>query len=275
MRMKQSPAIAAGGMQIAVTSPHKHFQPFGLACVDQFLVISDKFTVYITELAEELHLVDEVEVPAKLRIALPPNHITSPWRGLAAISQGGGHLALTLLEEAGQAVVEHPISLESGSFAGSTRQWRVGSLLNTTVRAVVAMDGSSIAETCGTGHEWGLYGWTETGNIVAFCPRTEHLQPVYTFAVEPAQKGAELLAMHIDGEGSLWLLLHFAGSIQLRVWNTDGAFLGACLLPSGRRWAAGLCQRDSGLVVAATEETTGLFELWHFKVYLEGDKLIC
>eukprot|EP00931_Biecheleriopsis_adriatica_P116994 TRINITY_DN92561_c0_g1_i1.p1 TRINITY_DN92561_c0_g1~~TRINITY_DN92561_c0_g1_i1.p1 ORF type:complete len:185 (-),score=29.22 TRINITY_DN92561_c0_g1_i1:6-527(-) len=141
-----------------------------------------------------------------------------------------------------------------------------------------------------TDQGWALYVATDIGQVVVLCPAGKNLLlPLYVLASLRRRKSApnvinvvdshtgkvcarreKLIGLYVDAAvGRVWLLAeHSCGTSKLRSWdlNDGSAELHEWPLPSGRRWAPGICSmgEGEGFIIAASAELSPVArpELW-------------
>lgn len=180
------------------------------------------------------------------------------------------------------------------------RRWPIGPRLGSALRAIsvvpeeatcsqgtggdidiMVVQAMGAAKKVATVSKWALYGVTEHNEVVLLCREANRIEPVHVVGTLPlpatAPSGAidEIIGMHADGAGTLWLLAQTTGTnaqAELTAWGVDGTPRGTWALPPGRRWALGMCAlaHGQGLLIAA-EARSGLAaqpepELWHVHV---------
>lgn len=253
-----------------ISWPHNHFRPFALGCFQDVLFVADRFSIYRTD------LLGEEMTPLQPFIA--PEGFTMPWNRFSVLSPQ----TFLFLEPNGRIVLEYATNQRLGTYGKPGRRWSVSHSFSGTLDAITPVmddDAKALCSVINSPAEtaeahWAFYAATSLGNIIAFCPSGEYLQPVAE--IIPASQALE--SQPIDGlNGSVWITsLHFregkfwmlTGGGELHMLGLDGNRLDVWQLPPGHRWASGFCLFGDGRMLFATssvEDGPINPQLWTFR----------
>ncbi|CAJ1365905.1 unnamed protein product [Effrenium voratum] len=281
--------------RVSVSSwPHGAFRPSALSCNPhgKKLLLSDQFEMYSGELMLEGKEDDLYQRTLPLRNvslqqAIPTSDLRTPWKSVGYLHNRG---QILLLDRDGRSIVGH--SLRPGSTHIETH-WPLSDSLPQKLEVIQPVEGrgAQICSSRGSGlmnMGWALYASTDSGQVVVLCPTAERvLQPLH-MVVSLRRKQASMSIMKlVDShtgrvklqrekiigvqkdvyEGVLWIMVSTTeGLTEIRAWDAAYGQVGRWWLPTGRRWAQGLCLLgpNQGLLMAAADDsgTAGNAELW-------------
>jgi len=276
--------------------PHRAFRPSALSCnpYAKKVLISDQFEIYSADLALDGRFEPsgyQQTLPLRnltLEPAIPTAELQSTWRSIGYLHKPG---LLLLLDRDGRSIVEH--SLHGGGF--STKQWILSDSLPQKLEVIEPIEGpgSQMCSTKGSGlvnMGWAIYASTDSGQVVILCPSAAQriLQPLHMIVSLRRKQASMSIMKLVDShtgavklqrekiigvqrdiyEGVLWLMVSTTeGSTEIRAWDVSVGQVGKWSLPTGRRWAQGLCLLgpNQGLMMAAADDSSTAAsgaELW-------------
>jgi len=274
--------------------PHGAFRPSALSCnptAKKFL-LSDQFEIYGGELSLNGKEEDQYQTTlglqnVTLNPALPTAELRTPWKSIGYL-----HIRnrLLLLDRDGRSIVEH--SLTPGSSYRESK-WVLSDSLPQRLEVIQPVEGkgAGICATKGSGLVnvgWALYASTDSGQVVILCPATGRvLQPLHMVVSLRRRAASRSVMKLVDShtgavkvqrekiigvqkdvyQGVLWLMVSTTeGLTEIRAWDVTYGQVGRWWLPTGRRWAQGLCLLgpNQGLLLAAADDSSnaGNAELW-------------
>mmetsp|Transcript_83439 Transcript_83439/g.150526 ORF Transcript_83439/g.150526 Transcript_83439/m.150526 type:complete len:1021 (-) Transcript_83439:152-3214(-) len=293
-------------VQLQTVWPHAYFRPSALSCsgAGKTLILGDQFSIYTADLppAGELQNQSSSAWPSSQEIEFEPAISTmdlgsTTWRSFGLLYGKGqdsfsSATALLLLSTDGTVVVERDLGSHSHN---KLIQWTISPMLDHVLQAIQPVEGAE-ADKCASKASgfvnlgWAIYAATDAGQVVVLCPALNHmLQPLHVVLALRRRKSApsfmsvvdshtgtvkvvreKIIGMHVDVSASvLWLFVSSTtGKAEIRAWDLSGkGVLGRWPLPSGRRWAHGLCDLGPGggllLATASTELNAAAGpELW-------------
>mmetsp|Transcript_38667 Transcript_38667/g.70393 ORF Transcript_38667/g.70393 Transcript_38667/m.70393 type:complete len:818 (+) Transcript_38667:27-2480(+) len=294
--------------QLNITFPHTYFRPFALGCTPSHrMAIGDHFMIYVTDLPEDIKLLDRVSdtMPVSDFSTSWKGVGIADWitnrSASAASSQPAKHRkrkfeitppkppqeVLFILHNDGSTVEERAFGTVSGDGRGELLQnWKISHALQSMVDAIEPV-GGEFALPCKSDRRspyrgWGLMAATERGHVMLLCPSNRStLEPLHVVASLARRSSApwvvagadihRILGVHVDSHrGILWLMAARGdGVAEVRGWTlATGQLFGNWDLPTGRRWATGICGlgKSGGLLLGASAEFTPAAkpEVWHF-----------
>lgn len=276
--------------------PHRAFRPSALSCnpYAKKLLLSDQFEIY----SAELNLEGSIEALGyqqslllrnlTLQPAIPTAELRSTWKSIGYLHNRG---ILLLLDRNGRAIVEHHVHRGSGY---SAKPWTLSESLPQKLEVIEPIEGrgSQMCSTKGSGlvnMGWAIYASTDSGQVVILCPSAQRvLQPLHMIVSLRRKQASMSIMKLVDShtgavklqrekiigvqrdiyEGVLWLMVSTTeGSTEIRAWDVAVGQVGRWFLPTGRRWAQGLCLLgpNQGLIMAASADdssTASNAELW-------------
>ncbi|CAE7915635.1 unnamed protein product, partial [Symbiodinium sp. KB8] len=274
--------------------PHGAFRPSALSCNPEAkkFVLSDQFEIYGADLILEGKEEDLYQgtLPLKnvtLNPALPTASLRTPWKSIGYLHK---RQRVLLLDRDGRSIVEH--SLNMGTSYTETK-WLLSESLPQRLEVIQPVEdkGAGVCATKDTGLVnvgWALYASTDSGQVVILCPAAGRLlQPLHMVVSLRRRAASKSVMRLVDShtgavkvqrekiigvqkdvyEGVLWLMVATTeGLTEIRAWDVSSGQVGRWWLPTGRRWAQGLCLLgpNQGLLMAAADDSSnaGNAELW-------------
>merc|ERR1712137_256311 len=256
-----------------ISWPHHHFRSFAMKCSQDVILLADRFSIHTAEvLSEEI---------MPLRPLVKPKDLTMPWKDYSVLSSQ----TLLFLELNGRMVLEQVA--HQSTTTRPMRRWSLSRSFSDTLDAIVPVTGGDAEALCSVVStqskpveaDWAFYAATTAGNIVAFCPWGNYLEPVAEI-LPKLQISAALAAdggrgarrtISLDfSKDKFWILAEFPqeGGAELQMLGLDGRQRRIWQLPPQRRWASGLCFLGGGrMLLSASSIKDGELnsELWIFK----------
>lgn len=282
--------------------PHRAFRPSALSCNShaQKLLISDQFEIYSAKMALDGIQASGYQQTLPLRNltlqpAIPTAELESTWKSIGYLHRPG---LLLLLDRDGRSIVEH--SLRGGGY--TAKYWSLSDSLPQKLEVIEPIEGpgSQMCSTKGSGlvnMGWAIYASTDSGQVVILCPSAAArvLQPLHMIVSLRRKQAAMSIMKLVDShtgavklqrekiigvqrdiyDGVLWLMVSTTeGSTEIRAWDVSVGQVGRWSLPTGRRWAQGLCLLgpNQGLLMAAADDSSEAAagaELWRLVPRLE------
>lgn len=293
-------------VRMNTTWPHSFFRPSAMSCSlgGKTLVLGDQFSIYRAD-ATQVRIRTEGNLSSKstsVALELEPFIATADldiaWKSFSLqfsrciVRKDCAAQALFLLSRTGDVIVERKLGAHRHD---EPIHWSLSPLLDQKLEAIQVIQGTE-ADKCSNRASgllrvgWAIYAATDVGQVVVLCPTAHRiLQPLYVVKSLQRHKSApsflsvvdshtgevkvsheRIVGVHVDSENAvLWLQASSTkGHAEIRALSLYGAgTLGTWHLPSGRRWAPGVCSLGGqhGLLLAATSELNKNPgpELWH------------
>mmetsp|Transcript_4991 Transcript_4991/g.11061 ORF Transcript_4991/g.11061 Transcript_4991/m.11061 type:complete len:826 (+) Transcript_4991:70-2547(+) len=272
------------------------------------MAISDHFMIYVTDLPEDIKYLNRVSDKtsisdfqkswkgvgiadwisnhangSSIAAASQPQR-SSKRRKADIVPSRSSHEVVFILHNDGATVEERAFG---GDRHGELRQsWQISAAMHSTVDAIEAV-GGELSIACKADRRspyrgWGLMAATDRGHVMLLCPSNQStLEPHHVVASLQRRSSApwvvagvdihKILGVHVDVHREiLWLMAARGdGVAEVRGWALNtGQLIGNWDLPTGRRWATGICGlgKSGGLLLGASAEFTpaAKAEVWHF-----------
>jgi len=240
-----------------------------VACDGKHMILGDGLEVQrvLAEFPRPSRWADVLPVSAEVELEslLLAEDLVSSWRSttVTQCEQVDDCLILLQLDTDGRSVVETIFRAGNGTGWSQVlrRQWVLSPLLESNLIVISARRSRGVHGELCDGSAWALFG-ASTVEVVALCPAHGVLTPVRAvFDMPVVDKGrlhAVPSAMHVD-EDTLYLMRREGTRTQVEVMSRESRVV--LDLPSGRRWAPGLCKSHEGAFLTLGSHA-GQLEIW-------------